>query len=182
MMIEGQHVRLRSIESGDFTKLVEWTRDADVNQFVHADYPDDLEDCQRWFRSLKGNRHKQHFAILRENRLIGDVELDHITWRSGDAELRIRIGEKDVWNQGYGTDAVLALLNHAFLAMNLQRVYLRVYTLNIRAIRCYEKCGFRKEGRLRRTGEQLETQELLLMRILKEEFIRLMQRPRRRAV
>ena len=44
----------------------------------------------------------KYFGIIFENQLIGDIELDHIAWRSGDAELRIRIGRKDLWNRGLG--------------------------------------------------------------------------------
>ena len=87
-----------------------------------------------------------------ETALIGHIELDHIAWRSGDAELRIRIGEKDYWDQGYGTRRGAHPRRHAFGSMRLSRVYLRVFSLNKRAIRCYEKVGFRKEGRIRPAG------------------------------
>ena len=34
----------------------------------------------------------------------------------------------------------------AFDKMNLHRVWLNVYDFNARGIRCYEKCGFEREG------------------------------------
>ena len=104
--------------------------------------------------------------IVLDNQVIGDIELDHIAWRSGDAELRIRIGRKDLWNQGLGTDAVETILGYAFQRLNLNRIYLRVYAHNKRAIRCYTKSGFRKEGRLNtRFGK------ILLMRITVSEYL-----------
>ena len=55
--------------------------------------------------------------------------------------------------------------------MNLNRVYLRVYAENERAVRCYRACGFREEGRLREHvyfdghyGDVLE------MAVLRREF------------
>ena len=84
---------------------------------------------------------------------IGDLELDHISWRRSEAELRIRIGEKEYWNKGYGTDAVRALLDLARNNLGLRHIYLRVYRFNHRAIRCYEKCGFRHIRTLEPKGE-----------------------------
>ncbi|MCL6614902.1 MAG: GNAT family N-acetyltransferase, partial [Firmicutes bacterium] len=100
-----------------------------------------------------------------EGRLIGDLELDHISWRRREAELRIRIGEKERWNEGYGTDAVRTLLALAFGRMKLRRVYLKVYRFNRRAIRCYEKSGFRKEGILRRRDGAAGWKDIILMSV-----------------
>jgi len=171
MMIRGGKVFLRPIQPDDFPLLVGWTNDPEISRLMEGDYPATLEECETWYRAGLRSRHSQRFALCaaKDGRLIGDAALDHIAWRSGDAELRIRIGEKTYWNQGYGEDAVNALLDHAFSTMNLRRVYLRVFAFNQRAIRCYEKCGFRKEGRLRRTGPDGEPTWVLLMRLWKEE-------------
>ena len=55
--------------------------------------------------------------------LIGDIELDHIAWRSGEAELRVRIGEPSLRGKGLGTEAVRLMLAYAFERLNLTRVY-----------------------------------------------------------
>ena len=61
----------------------------------------------------------------------------------------IHIGERDFWGKGYGTDALRVLLHYGFDELNLQRVSLSVLEGNARAMRSYEKCGFRLEGRER---------------------------------
>lgn len=63
-------------------------------------------------------------------------------------ELGVRIGDKNYWNRGYGTDATLLLVQYGFEVMGLQLIWLKVLPENIRAIRCYEKCGFTKVGKL----------------------------------
>ena len=102
---------------------------------------------------------------------IGNIGLHEIDYKDGKATLGIMIGEKGCWDQGYGTDAVRALLRFAFQELNLHRVSLEVFDFNERAIRCYEKCGFRKEGVLResvfRSGRY---QNEILMSILRQEF------------
>ena len=174
MLITGDKVQLRPITAADFTRIVTWSNDVEVCRYIDGDFPATLDDCQIWLQRADSDRHNQRFAItiLENSELIGDIELDHITWRSGDAELRIRIGERNHWDKGYGTDAVRALLSHAFVHMNLSRIYLRVFSENQRAIRCYEKSGLKKEGRLMRRSESGQPREILLMRILKQEFHR----------
>ncbi len=54
------------------------------------------------------------------------------------------IGEPDCWNKGIGTRAVLLLLNYLFDELHAARVVLDPEAWNTRAIRCYEKCGFKK--------------------------------------
>ncbi|HHT27924.1 MAG TPA: GNAT family N-acetyltransferase [Firmicutes bacterium] len=177
MMISGEKVIIRSLEATDLSKIVTWTLDEEVNRFLESDYPKNLSDCVAWLQEVQSNRLAQHFAITTvDNQLIGDIELDHISWRSGDAELRIRIGEKSLWDKGYGTDAVLTLIDYAFTRMSLKRIYLRVYAANRRAVRCYEKAGFRKEGRLRRRSQAGDMEEVYLMRILRDEYLHSPQR------
>ena len=62
----------------------------------------------------------------------------------------ISIGEPDAWGQGYGTEATGLMLWLAFERIGLHRVGLSVFSFNERAIRSYEKAGFRLEGRLAR--------------------------------
>lgn len=110
------------------------------------------------------------YEILLAGRAIGEVELDHIAWRSREAELEIAIFDPDRQSRGYGTDAVTTLLTHVFSTMGLRRVYLRVHAANAMAIRCYEKAGFRKKGRLQRCLEGNAAEEILLMSIDREQF------------
>ena len=126
-----------------------------------------MPECAIWFTDNIPSRDYRLFALEdADGHLIGDLELDHICWRNGEAELRIRIGEKDYWNKGYGTDAVGALLELAFSTMGLRRIYLKVYRFNRRAIKCYEKCGLRKQGVLHRNGSQgCDWKDIVLMAI-----------------
>lgn len=58
---------------------------------------------------------------------------------------------------GLGTEVTGLVLDHAFGAMGLHRVSLRVLSFNAAAIACYERAGFLVEGRERescRMGER----------------------------
>jgi aminoglycoside 6'-N-acetyltransferase len=54
------------------------------------------------------------------------------------------IGEPDWWNKGIGTKAVSLLIKHLCFTMGARRVVIDPHINNPRAIRCYEKCGFKK--------------------------------------
>jgi RimJ/RimL family protein N-acetyltransferase len=66
---------------------------------------------------------------------------------------------------------VAEVLRIAFEEMDLHRVCLSVYAGNRRAMRCYEKCGFRREGVQRKAvlkrGDWID---VVLMAVLREEW------------
>ncbi len=64
------------------------------------------------------------------------------------------------------------LLKHGFDTLNLNRIYLRVFSNNVRAIRCYEKAGFVQEGRFRQAHYQDgEYWDVLVMSVLRSEWV-----------
>ena len=74
-------------------------------------------------------------------RFIGNIEL--MDPNDSEGELGIAI-TAEMQDQGHGTEAVLAMVNYAIDHLGLKRVFLRTNPQNARAIRVYEKCGFRK--------------------------------------
>ncbi|MBP7401239.1 MAG: GNAT family N-acetyltransferase [Clostridia bacterium] len=57
---------------------------------------------------------------------------------------------EESWSRGYMTEAVRAVLRHAFEDLGLELVSVRHYPFNERSRRVIEKAGFRYEGTLRR--------------------------------
>jgi RimJ/RimL family protein N-acetyltransferase len=87
------------------------------------------------------------------------------------ATLGIAIHDERYWNKGLGTDAVATLVDGAFRARPLVRIDLTVLPENERAIRAYERAGFRREGTLRRyTYQNGAYRDVVLMSILHEEW------------
>jgi RimJ/RimL family protein N-acetyltransferase len=62
------------------------------------------------------------------------------------------IGDKAYWGQGYGTDAVLAILDYVFNQAAWQSLFLKTLDWNMRAHKCFEKCGFVRKGTLDYNG------------------------------
>ena len=77
-----------------------------------------------------------------------------------EAELGISIGRRDCWAQGYGTDAVAALVTYLFRETDLQRLYLHTLDWNKRAHRAFEKAGFADCGSSWRNGSTFIVMEV----------------------
>ncbi len=107
---------------------------------------------------------------IQEDRLIGFIHLVGVSWTHGDTWMGIGLGDREYWGKGYGTDAIRVILSYVFTELNLRRVSLVVFAYNPRAIKSYQKAGFKVEGRLRqhlaRDGQRYD---MIFMGLLREE-------------
>jgi RimJ/RimL family protein N-acetyltransferase len=149
-ILTGDKVRLRPMEPPDLPHFVEWLADDEVRRWLaEMDKPPTLDEEIAWYERRRSDPDSVMWAIeLLEGRLAGSLEL-RVSEHANRAELGIVIGDKALWNQGLGTDAVRAVLGYAFTELKLNRVELTTDEDNARGIRCYEKCGFIREGLLR---------------------------------
>jgi RimJ/RimL family protein N-acetyltransferase len=175
-MIYGQRIRLRHVEREDLPRFVDWLNDPEVRQGLAMHLPISQVEEEQWFENmLKRDNDERPLVIEVKGQdgwtMIGNSGFFNIDWRNRCAELGIFIGDKTLWNQGYGTETMRLLLHHGFTTLNLHRIFLRVYEENPRAVRAYEKAGFILEGRMRqaefRDGNYLD---VLLMSVLRPEW------------
>ena len=151
-LLTGRLTRLTTANpETDAEIIAHWSRDSQFWRLVHTDpaYPELPKNVKREMEEQPIER--QSFAIrtLALDRLIGLIGLYTIFPAQREAFMGIRIGERDDRGKGYGTDALRVLLRYTFDELNLYRVSLSVLEGNGRAMRSYEKCGFRYEGRQR---------------------------------
>jgi len=173
--LRGERVRLRAVEEGDLPLLVRWMNDPEVRYWLHhSDRPDATVETVRRRFGLADDGFPNLVWMIEtdEGRLVGHVGLLAVDPHHLRAELAISIGEKECWSRGYGTDAITAVLRHGFEALDLRRIDLHTDADNARGIRCYEKCGFVREGVMRerrlRYGKSLD---MVVMGALREEWL-----------
>jgi RimJ/RimL family protein N-acetyltransferase len=100
--------------------------------------------AERW---LKDNQnHPNAWIIEEDGKLVGGVGLNNLNEADRRARLAIGLFNERHLGRGMGRKAIDLVLLQAFGPLGLHRVDLRVLSFNIRAIRCYEACGFRLEG------------------------------------
>lgn len=173
--IRGTRVRLRAIRREDLETLRGFVNDPKVMQYSNQYQPISEHAQHEWYEGIARARDSVWFALddVRSGnaKLVGTCCLVGIDWVSRLAELRIRIGDKSAWGGGLGSEATQLLVKYAFEDLNLERVWLRVFETNPRAIRMYEKLGFVHEGRWRRAtcigGKMVD---VLLMATLRDEW------------
>jgi RimJ/RimL family protein N-acetyltransferase len=175
-MLIGERVRLRSIEREDLPTFVRWFNDPEVRQYLMMYEPMSMAKEERWFEEMLERKNDFVFAIeaqIGEQWVpIGNVGLHRIDWKNRTAVFGIALGEKAYWGQGFGTDATRTMLRFAFEELNLHRVELEVFDFNSRAMRSYEKAGFRHEGTRRQAlFRHGRYHDVHLMSILQSEYL-----------
>lgn len=78
------------------------------------------------------------------DKAIGYVSIKGICETEARAEVGIAIMEREYRGQGFGTEALRQAVDYAFNKLGLKLLGLTVFPSNQRAIRAYEKTGFRK--------------------------------------
>lgn len=136
MNVTGIKVHIRERRPDDSVNEFIWSHDPDV---VALDPPAGRPaDRQQLSIDTIGGEH------------IGSCAL--YGWTPTEVQLGIRIGNSDFWGQGYGTEVIGLLVDHCFTHTNVSRVWLKVLPGNIRAIKCYTRCGFGRVGKLALDG------------------------------
>jgi diamine N-acetyltransferase len=170
-MIKGKRVSLRAIERDDLPRYVEWFNDPSVVEYFGQVFPFSLAEEEAWYENMLQDRSVRNFAIELEGRHVGGGGFNRIDPRNASAEVGLFIGLPELWDQGLGFDALSTLVRFGFEQMNLNRIGLRVFAENERAVHLYEKAGFQHEGRWRQAEYRYgRYHDLLWMSVLREEW------------
>lgn len=148
--IVGEKVFLSPINPDDAEVYTRWINDLEVG--IYLTVAPNIYTLSREREILERiGKEGYNFAIVdsEKERVIGNCGLMNVDFVNRKAEMGIFIGEKNYWGKGYGTEAIELLLDFSFNILNLNSMMLTVRAFNKRAIRCYEKCGFKLIGKRR---------------------------------
>ena len=172
-MLKGRLVRLVPLCLTDAQTLYSWINDRELVVHSSAYKPVHYPDHEAWFQSIRDRDDVVIFGIRRnaDDTLVGSCQLHSLSAVHQSAELQIRVGVVTAQGAGVGTEACGLLLQHAFLDLNLHRIYLHVFDTNVSAKHLYKKCGFTLEGRLRQAAfVDGQWVDVLVMSILRNEY------------
>ena len=147
----GKKLYLSPMSMDDVEKYTEWLNNFDISIFLLTSTQIISPEGEKKFieESIKNNSVVFDIVDMETDKLIGNcglMDIDHINRKAG---FGIFIGDKTYQNKGYGTEAIRLILDYAFNLLNLHNIWLFVYSFNKRAIKCYEKVGFKLAGRRR---------------------------------
>jgi ribosomal-protein-alanine N-acetyltransferase len=144
-LLTGDKVKLRPKRVQDATNDYSWRQDAELCRMDAA--PPILcsfeEFLENYLEDLHRLNQSYRFAIeTPDGRHIGNCSYFNLDEVKKEAEMGIMIGDRAYWNRGYGADTIITSLNHFFSRTNIKRVHLKTLMWNIRAQKCFQKCGF----------------------------------------
>jgi RimJ/RimL family protein N-acetyltransferase len=172
-VIVGKRLYLRPYRKSDLKFMLRWMNDQEILGLTGEVKPWSQKDLDEFYERVKNEKDRAWFSIVLKDgdRVIGETGLLRAFWPWRGTGLTIEINEKDVWNNGYGTEAIKLLLSWAFDTLGFHRVSIGVVGFNERALHFYEKNGFRREG-VFRDGYRYRGKyyDFVMMSILEHEF------------
>ncbi len=169
----GKCIYLRHWGKKDLKHIRKWANDPEIRALTGEVTPMSQTSAEEFFEKVQKDSNRLWFVVvLKENdRVIGEAGLLRMFHDWHTTDISIIIGEKDAWGKGYGTEAILLLLDYAFRCLNFHRVAIGVVGFNERAIRFWEKIGFKKEG-IERDGYYYNHKyhDFVMMSILEDEY------------
>jgi len=169
MIIEGQNIRLRTMEESDIKLKVEWFNDPEINRTLVVTERFELDKSIQWFKTACKDPSRRDFVIeTDQGDPIGLIGLLHIDKTHSTAEIYIVIGCKGYWGKGVMLEAENLLIGWAFENLNLYKIWAPSLAENVASIITMKKLGFKIEGILREdkflNGRRVDMMQLGLLR------------------
>ena len=146
-MLEGKTVNLRIVEREDLPLLIDWNSNSEyygecapLSQRSKTEWEkryDNLTADTKWF-----------FIEKKDGTKIG--EIGHFMFGKL-LEIYYYLVQSER-GKGYGTEAIMIMVDYLFLSRELMRVQAMPDVSNIASQRVLEKAGFTKEGIIRKSG------------------------------
>lgn len=168
----GENIYLSPRNSEDVEIFTQWLNDFETTDYLGRSGLLTTIDSERKYLAENSNPEATFVIVTLENdKMIGTVSLENINTINRTATLGIFIGDKEYRNKGLGTEAIQLILEYGFRYLNLHNIKLDLMEFNERALKCYQKCGFKEYGRRRKckfiNGKYYDS---ISMDILAEEF------------
>lgn len=126
-----------------------WLNDPEVCRFNgHHYFPYTKDAALKYIEYVVSSKNIIALALHLRGSLthIGNVSIGDIDFLNRSASLNILLGSKQNWGKGYAVEALNALLMHAFLGLNLNRVYCGTLESNIGMQKVALRLGMQQEG------------------------------------
>lgn len=152
--MSGMEVSLRPLLPADAALLLRWLRDPRVLEYwegphevftperIQEDFYDDDDPTVRCIIQYQGRDigYLQYYPLD----AAGFAEYQYPRTDLTAYGIDQFIGEPDLWGKGIGRAFVRLICAYLRDTLNAQAVVLDPHADNLRAIRCYEACGFKK--------------------------------------
>jgi RimJ/RimL family protein N-acetyltransferase len=152
ILLGGHQVGLALMRKEDVPTIARWHQDLEFTASIgspgEAHSLEMREEAYQKNSRMRPDSVELAVILLATGRLVGFGGLFDIS-RAMTASLFVGIGERDLWGKGLGTEATRLICEYGFFFRNLYSVKVEVNGYNRRAIRVYERLGFKLIGKVR---------------------------------
>ena len=135
-------VEFRKVKIADKDYFAKWWRDKELIRLTSGDFGVITDkEVEKYFGDILKNKIDYHYMIILGEKVIGHISL--AKRRGRWYETQIVIGEEKYRGKGYGSEAIKLLIQKV-KRLKISKIYLEVRPTNLRAIKAYERVGFRK--------------------------------------
>jgi len=152
MEIKGEKVILTPIKPGEKDEFYKLATESEGSKFWYSDRglavptkEDFFQDWHEGYFDTNLPEKGQCFWITIDGEKIGQINYNEIDLAGKQVELDIIIGKEINMGRGYGTDALKTLIKYLFDNSAVNKIWIEPRANNPRAIRAYEKAGFKRE-------------------------------------
>src|SRR5436190_4506820 len=149
-----ESLSLTEFQRSDIPALCQFLVDEDIyRSLLRVPRPYTQADAEKWLSLVEEDKSQGRpvlkWAIRERDQLIGGIGLEIAASQPHRAELGYWLA-KPFWNRGIMTAVIPVLCRHSFETLGLAKVTANVFSFNLSSARVLEKCGFEREGFLRR--------------------------------
>ena len=182
MKLETKRLILRDIKKKDANDILNNLNNLKISKWLMVvPYPYTkkdanwwVNDCEKKQRKKKRDSYEFCIELKSEKKIIGGIGLSKINYYHGKAMVGYWIGE-DYWKNGYGFEALDAILRFAFNKLKLGRIEAGVFVGNPSSGKLLEKFRAKKEGirrKARRCKADGKMKSEIIYGLLKKEWKR----------
>ena len=131
------NLTLTRFTESDLNQLDAWCNSIQTEQYMSRVTPRQFKRGSSLQKDLW-----DWYIIKHHHQPIGTVCLEKNEAGSEIATLLILLGSYDLFDQGMGAKAILLAIETSQKTLGFNKVQLNVRKSNLRAIACYQKCGF----------------------------------------
>ncbi len=150
MKISGNRIFLRILsEADDVAEYVLWMQDEEITQYLESRWKTETESSIReYIKSATSSPYDFLFGIFLKdsNEHIGNIKIGSVNWIHRYGEIGLILGNKKVWGQGYGTEAVKLATTYSFKELNLRKLVANIYATNIGSYKSFLKAEYTEIG------------------------------------
>ncbi len=166
MEYDKKKIKLRKVVKGDWKYFKKWWKDEYLISLTSGDFSSYQDKkLYGWFLNMLKNDNSKNFII--ENESGGVIGHAGLEIKNDIAEYNVVIGNKKFIGKGYGFLINNKMISKSFKIYRLKKVFLKVRPENLRAVKSYEKAGFKKI--CKRKYKNPNKPELIIMEINKKD-------------